>query len=272
MKTRTLITCIALALFCAAAAGAAGGTPPMPPDSSFSAHVTNPWFPLEPGTRWVYTGVKDGKRSRDVVIATHATKTIAGVPCVAVGDLLYLRGRLEERTTDWYSQDSKGNVWYFGENTAELDRHGQVTSTEGTWQTGVHGAKAGIFMPADLGRRRAGRVPQARRGSLQDVIFDSKMLLTRESTPLDRACSIQVLRAGHRQRARANREGWERAKRARLRHERRLTSPAARMPLRRAPSISACQAPAVCSPAKTIGPTGRAKASSSSGDESVRAE
>src|SRR5438067_13068524 len=45
----------------------ARGTPPMPPASSFSARVDNQWFPLKPGTRYVYTGVKDGKRSRDVV-------------------------------------------------------------------------------------------------------------------------------------------------------------------------------------------------------------
>ena len=188
MKMRTLITCIALALF-SAAAGAAGGTPPMPPASSFSAHVTNPWFPLEPGTRWVYTGVKDGKRSRDVVTATHGTKTIDGVPCVAVHDLLYLRGRLEERTTDWYSQDSRGNVWYFGENTAELDRHGHVTSTEGTWQTGVDGAKAGIFMPASPRVGQTGR-QEFLKGHAEDhfkvvAIFANKMLLTQEWTPLE---------------------------------------------------------------------------------------
>ena len=107
----------------------AGGPPLMPPASSFSAYVDNPWFPLLRGTRWVYTGVKEGKRTRDLVTVTHQTKKIEGVPCVAVHDRLYMLGRLEERTTDWYSQDSHGNVWYFGEQTAELDPHGKVTST-----------------------------------------------------------------------------------------------------------------------------------------------
>src|SRR5690348_17368593 len=95
--------------------GARGATAPprMPPASAFSARVDNPWFPLKPGTRYRYTGTKDGKPSRDIVTVTHRTKTIEGVPCVAVNDHLYLRGKLEERTTDWYSQDSKGNVWYF---------------------------------------------------------------------------------------------------------------------------------------------------------------
>src|SRR5205085_2283092 len=75
-----------------------------------------------------------------------------GVPCVAVSDRLYLRGRLEERTTDWYSQDAKGNVWYFGESTAELDAHGHVTSTEGTWTAGVNGAAGHLHDNPPAGR------------------------------------------------------------------------------------------------------------------------
>ena len=116
--------------------------------SAFAGGVTNPWFPLKPGTTFVYTGEKDGKRGRDVVTVTHKTKVIRGVRCTAVADRLYLNGRLAERTTDWYAQDARGNVWYFGENTAELNKAGKVTSREGTWQAGVNGARAGIFMPA----------------------------------------------------------------------------------------------------------------------------
>jgi hypothetical protein len=63
-------------------------------------------------------------------------------------DRLFLEGRLAERTTDWYTQDRRGNVWYFGERTAELDARGRVTSREGSWRTGFRGAKPGIFMPA----------------------------------------------------------------------------------------------------------------------------
>ena len=87
----------------------------------------------------MYRGVKDGRQARDVVTVAHATKTIDGVPCAVVQDRLYLGGRLEERTTDWYTQDRQGNVWYFGESTAELDRHGRVTSTEGSWRAGRDG-------------------------------------------------------------------------------------------------------------------------------------
>jgi hypothetical protein len=155
----------------------------------FSAHVDNPWFPLAPGTQFVYTGVKDGQRSRDVVTVTHRTKTIAGAQCVVVTDRLYLAGRLAERTSDWYSQDRAGNVWYFGEDTAELDRRGHVTSTEGTWQAGVHGARAGIYMPAhprvgDSGRQEY--YPGQAEDHFQVIgLFNGRTLLTKEWTPLE---------------------------------------------------------------------------------------
>ena len=144
----TLASLAAVAAFAATQGVAARNRSAVPPASSFSGTVTNPWFPLKPGVRYLYAGEKDGLPSRDVVIVTHHVRSLAGVPCAAVRDRLYLRGRLRERTTDWYSQDSRGNVWYFGENTAELDAHGRVTSTEGTWAAGVRGAEPGIYMPA----------------------------------------------------------------------------------------------------------------------------
>jgi hypothetical protein len=114
--------------------------------SGFTANVTNPWFPLRPGSVYRYRGIKDGEPSREVVRVTHRTKTVDGAPCVVVSDLLYAGGKLEERTEDWYSQDAKGNVWYFGERTAELDEDGNVKTTSGSWTAGVDGAKPGIFM------------------------------------------------------------------------------------------------------------------------------
>jgi hypothetical protein len=114
--------------------------------SGFSANVTNPWFPLRPGSVYRYRGVKDGEPSREVMTVTHRTKTVDGAPCVVVSDLLYIRGVLEERTEDWYTQDAKGNVWYFGERTAELDEQGNVKTTSGSWTAGVDGAKPGIFI------------------------------------------------------------------------------------------------------------------------------
>lgn len=116
--------------------------------AAFVSRVDNPWSPLKPGTTFIYRGAEEDQASRDVVTVTPRTRVIDGVRCTAVRDLLYLDGRLGERTTDWYAQDKAGNVWYFGEATAELDAKGRVTSTEGSWLAGVNGGLAGIVMPA----------------------------------------------------------------------------------------------------------------------------
>jgi hypothetical protein len=78
---------------------------------------------------------------------TRTTKRIAGVTCVVVHDVAYVDGRLEEDTFDYFAQDKAGNVWYFGEDTAQY-ANGVVVGVEGAWTTGVDGAKPGVVMPA----------------------------------------------------------------------------------------------------------------------------
>ena len=143
-----LMASVLMLWVCAAcgASGNAGSQPAARP--TFVDRVSNPWFPLKPGTAFVYTGEKDGQKGRDVVRVTSRTRTIRGTTCTAVDDRLYLKGHLAERTTDWYAQDAAGNVWYFGEATAELNKAGKVTSREGSWLAGVDGAQPGIFMTA----------------------------------------------------------------------------------------------------------------------------
>jgi hypothetical protein len=181
------------AIFLAGCGGSAHSSP-----ARFSARVTNPWYPLLPGSTWVYRGVKDGELSREVMGVTHRTKTIQGAPCVVVSDLLYLSGRLEERTEDYYTQDSRGRVWYFGEKTAELDKQGHVKNTSGSWLAGVDGARAGIFM---FTQPRAGQSARQEyyKGEAEDhfqvlrldtsvqvrFITTKHALLTKEWTPLE---------------------------------------------------------------------------------------
>src|SRR5512141_380728 len=84
-------------------------SPSSPDASSFTdGRVTNRWFPLKPGTRMVYRGVKDGRRAVDVFFVTHRTRVIRGVTCRAVRDRLWLGGVLRERTMDWYAQSKNG--------------------------------------------------------------------------------------------------------------------------------------------------------------------
>ena len=136
-----------------------------------------------------YEGVKDGKHSREVMTVTHRTIEVAGVKCVVVDDRLWLNGHLEEKTNDWYAQDAKGNVWYFGEDTAELDESGKVTSREGSWRTGVKGARAGILMPANPRVGQKG-LQEYWRGHAEDhfkvlAYLGKNTLLVEETTPLE---------------------------------------------------------------------------------------
>ena len=114
----------------------------------FVSEVDNPFFPLTPGTRFFYEGTKDGEPTTDETTVTHDTKQILGVTTTVVRDRAFDKGVLAEDTLDWYAQDVAGNVWYFGEDTKELDEFGHVISTEGTWEAGVNGAEPGIIMEA----------------------------------------------------------------------------------------------------------------------------
>ena len=122
-------------------------TPPFDP-ANFVTGVTNPFFPLTPGRIQYYQGQSSGTAQADSVEVLSQTKTILGVTATVVHDKVYTSGSLTEDTFDWYAQDKDGNVWYLGEDTKELD-HGQVVSTEGSWEAGVNGAQAGIIMWAD---------------------------------------------------------------------------------------------------------------------------
>ena len=116
--------------------------------AAFGPRVSNPWFPLKVGTTLVYAGVDEGQKALDLFVTTSRTKVIDGVRARVVEDRVYLDNVLAERTSDYYAQDRCGNVWYFGEDTAELDRHGKVVTTEGSFHAGVDGAQPGVFMPA----------------------------------------------------------------------------------------------------------------------------
>src|SRR6266508_367450 len=113
---------------------------------NFVSEVTNPYFPLDPGTTFIYQGETEGAPTRDVMTVTSDTKVILGVTTIVVHDQAYEDGVLVEDTFDWYAQDKAGNVWYFGEDTKELDENGNVISTEGSWEAGVDGAEPGIIM------------------------------------------------------------------------------------------------------------------------------
>src|SRR5262245_19335120 len=92
-------------------AQARAGYEPVLDPADFVRVVSNPYFPLPRGRTWVYRGVKDGVTQVDRVHVTGRTRVIEGITATAVSDVSTHRGRVLERTTDWYAQDKRGNVW-----------------------------------------------------------------------------------------------------------------------------------------------------------------
>jgi len=145
---------------CGGGAASAPGnvTSPLPQGSEsveldpgdFTVDITNTYWPMEPGDRWI-SSETDGKGDvlRVEVTVQDETYTVAsGIEARVVHDRVTRDGAVVEDTLDWYAQDRDGNIWYLGEKTAEYE-NGQVVSTEGSWEAGVDGAQPGIAVPAD---------------------------------------------------------------------------------------------------------------------------
>lgn len=111
--------------------------------------VTDPnsYFPLLPGTVFVYEGETEEGSERNVVTVTDETREIEGVECTVVRDQVFVDDTLTEDTQDYFAQDLDGNVWYFGEDTLEIDEDGFL-NIDGSWRAGEEGAKAGLIMRA----------------------------------------------------------------------------------------------------------------------------
>jgi hypothetical protein len=198
------------ALAAVAALGVAGATAgassPLPRGSEpvnldpadFTTKIDNPYWPMKPGSRWVYRETdSEGARQRVVVTVTRRTRLIAnGVRARVVHDVVREGGQLVEVTDDWYAQDKGGNIWYLGEDTTEYE-NGKPVSKEGSFEAGVDGAQPGVIMPARprVGMRyrqeyyKGHAEDRARIMSLRERAgvpfgFYGRTLMTRDENPL----------------------------------------------------------------------------------------
>jgi hypothetical protein len=119
---------------------------------SHSAIINNRYFPLIPGTKFVYETVNGEDEEVIVIEVLEETRIVMGIASVVVRDRVYIDGDEEtgilvEDTRDWFAQDNDGNVWYMGEDVDNYDEDsGQFIDHEGAWEAGVDGAQPGIQM------------------------------------------------------------------------------------------------------------------------------
>src|SRR3989304_5171158 len=118
--------------------------------ADFVSVVNNPYFPLLPGSKWVYEAtLEDGTVERNEVEVLTETRVVNGVTATVVHDVVYeADGKLIEETCDWYAQDKDGNVWYLGEEVNNYV-NGVLANHGDSWEWGVDGALPGIMMWAD---------------------------------------------------------------------------------------------------------------------------
>jgi hypothetical protein len=113
--------------------------------------VDNAWFPLEPGTRWVFEGDANGDEARVdrrvVFVVTDLVKEIAGVRTVVAYERDYNEGELTEAELVFFAQDDTGRVWHLGQYPEEYE-DGEFIAAP-TWIAGLREAAAGIFMKAE---------------------------------------------------------------------------------------------------------------------------
>jgi hypothetical protein len=174
-----------------------GGEPVQLDPARFTTRIDHPYWPMRPGTRWIYRQTDEQGDRRIEVTVTDRTRTILGIRARVVHDVVTEDGEVTEDTYDWYAQDDEGNVWYLGEDTRELE-DGKVTSRQGSWQAGVDDAQPGILLPArpDPGmvyrQEYRGTVAQDtaavlsldQRAKVSSGLFEH-VLITKEFTPLE---------------------------------------------------------------------------------------
>lgn len=116
---------------------------PSPEPADYVEAIDNAWLPLTPGASWAYEVRGDPGGGLVVTVADDPVE-VAGVRATAVvsrhtfaapepGEV-EVDGWSTAPTTDYYAQDTRGNVWWLGR--------------EGEWEAGTDGAEAGIVMLA----------------------------------------------------------------------------------------------------------------------------
>jgi hypothetical protein len=153
---RPLVRVLVVAALATSTVALAGARPPTPPGGAgparldparFTTRIDNPYWPMAPGSRWVYRDTDQANDTQRVeVTVTDRTVRVLGIEARVVRDVVFQQGRPREMTEDWFVQDLQGNLWQLGEVAHEFA--GTETSTAGSWRAGVDGAQPVLVLPA----------------------------------------------------------------------------------------------------------------------------
>lgn len=105
---------------------------------------SNTYMILEPGYKLILVDDKDTL----TITVLDETKVVDGVKTRIVEERETKGGKLEEVSRNYFAFDkATGDIYYFGEDVDMFDADGKVKSHEGSWLSGVNGARFGLMMP-----------------------------------------------------------------------------------------------------------------------------
>jgi len=108
---------------------------------------TNRFFILAPGYQQIFTGKEEGKAVVLTITVLDQTKMVDAVETRIIVEHETADGQLIEISTNYFAISKKtSDVFYFGEDV-DMFKSGKLVSHEGTWLSGVNGARFGMQMP-----------------------------------------------------------------------------------------------------------------------------
>jgi hypothetical protein len=115
-------------------------------EKNLSPTGRNAYFILEPGYQLVFEGKEDGAPVRLTITVLNETKRVDGVETRVVVERETLNGKLAEVSRNYFAFDPTAHdIYYFGEDV-DIYKGGKVVNHDGSWLSGVKGAKYGLAM------------------------------------------------------------------------------------------------------------------------------
>jgi hypothetical protein len=112
--------------------------------SKLSDRGEGTYFILNPGYKLT---LQDGNDTL-IITVLNETKMVDGVSCRIVEERETKGGKLAEISRNYFAIDkATGDTYYFGEDVDIYDKNGKVKNHEGSWLSGVNGARFGLFIP-----------------------------------------------------------------------------------------------------------------------------
>lgn len=175
-----------------------------PSAGPFSNEITNPFYPLSVGTRWILEGEEDGAEIRVEITSLDETEVVAGVTTRVIEERELEDDELVEVSRNFFVQTTDGTICYYGEDVDDYE-DGEIVGHEGAWRAGVDGALPGILIPGNpqVGQSfqqevaigvAQDRAVQVAAGETVEVEFGtfSDTIRYEESSPLDSGTSEKI--------------------------------------------------------------------------------